>query len=58
MEEDRIVLKFGKENGALLKLNQRFKERIKVSRDRVWLTGPGDDVMWQDHLMDVLKAVA
>jgi len=39
-------------------LNARFKERVKISRDRAWLAGPGDDPKWREHLMDVLKAAA
>jgi len=59
LEDGRIVLKFGKEDGVLAtRLNARFKDRVKVSRDRAWLAGPDDDLKWREHVMDVLKAAS
>jgi transcription-repair coupling factor (superfamily II helicase) len=57
LEDGRVVLKFAKGDGALTaRLNRAFKERIKISRERAWLAGPGEDLKWREHLMDVLKA--
>ena len=59
LEDGRIILKFSKGDGALAaRLTARFKERIKISRERAWLAGPGEDLKWREHLMDVLKAAA
>ena len=32
------------------------KDRVRVARDRAWLTGPDGDLKWREHLMDVVKA--
>ncbi|HEX7593773.1 MAG TPA: TRCF domain-containing protein, partial [Anaerolineae bacterium] len=59
IEDGRIVLKFGNPDGALAaRLSARFKDRVRIARDRAWLNGPGSDINWREHLMDVVKAVA
>jgi transcription-repair coupling factor (superfamily II helicase) len=59
IEDGRIILKFGKEDDALAaRLNARFRDRVKISRDRAWLAGPDDDFQWREYLMDVVKAAA
>jgi transcription-repair coupling factor (superfamily II helicase) len=59
VEGGRIAIKFGREDGALAaRVTARFKDRVKVSRDRAWLAGPDTDLKWQVHLMDVVKAIA
>ncbi|CAG1770983.1 hypothetical protein BAC2_01409, partial [uncultured bacterium] len=41
IEEGRIVVKFGREDSGLAaRVTSRFKDRVKVSRDRAWLPGP------------------
>ncbi len=58
IEEARIVLKFGKPDDAVApRLHARFKDRVKVARDRAWIPGPDGDARWREHLMDVLKAI-
>ena len=54
-EEGRIVIKFGREDAALAsRLQSKFKERVRVSRDRAWLSFEGDP-KWQEHLNEVVK---
>ncbi len=56
IEDGRIVLKFGNPDGALAaRLNARFKDRVRIARDRAWLNGPDSDINWREHLMDMLK---
>ncbi|MDE3089078.1 MAG: transcription-repair coupling factor, partial [Chloroflexota bacterium] len=58
IEDGRIVLKFGAEDGAVAsRLSARFKDRVRVARDRAWLGGPNDDSKWREHLMEVLKVM-
>lgn len=57
MDEGRIALRFGREDRALQdKLNSKFKERVRASRDRAWVQGPDSDFKWQEHLMQVVRA--
>jgi len=59
LEEGRVVVKFGRDDGALgARLHARFKDRVKVARDRAWLPGPDGDLKWREHLMDVVKGMA
>ena len=59
IEDGRIILKFGKPDDAVTsRLHARFKDRVKVARDRVWVPGPDGDTQWREHLMDVVGAVA
>jgi transcription-repair coupling factor (superfamily II helicase) len=56
VEDGRIVIKFGREDAALgSHLNARFRDRVKIARDRAWLMGPGDDTRWREHLIDVVS---
>jgi len=58
MDEGRIGIRFGREDRALQdKLNAKFKERVRASRDRAWVQGPDSDFKWQAHLMDVVNAM-
>jgi transcription-repair coupling factor (superfamily II helicase) len=56
-EEGRIVVKFGREDAALAaRLQSKFKDRVRVARDRAWLSFEGDP-KWQEHLSEVVKAI-
>jgi len=58
VEDGRIVIKFGREDAALgARLQARFKDRVRVARDRAWLAGPDSDLRWREHLSDVVKAM-
>ncbi len=57
LEDERIVIRFGRADDALAaRLTTRFKDRIKVSRERAWLAGPASDAQWQQHVMEVVRA--
>ena len=59
VEEGRIVIRFGREDPALAaKLQTRFKDRLRVSRDRAWLPGPDSDPQWRERLTTTLQAIA
>jgi transcription-repair coupling factor (superfamily II helicase) len=56
-EEGRIVIRLGREDAALaLRLQAKFKDRVRVSRDRAWLAFDGDP-KWRAHLSAVVKAM-
>ncbi|MEW5720734.1 MAG: DEAD/DEAH box helicase, partial [Chloroflexota bacterium] len=58
VEEGRIVIKFGREDSALAtRLQSKFKDRVRVSRDRAWL-GFESDLKWREHLSEVVKVMA
>jgi transcription-repair coupling factor (superfamily II helicase) len=57
VEEGRIVIKLGREDAALAaRLQSRFRDRVRVSRDRAWLSFEGD-LKWREHLSAVVKAI-
>jgi transcription-repair coupling factor (superfamily II helicase) len=57
-EEGRIVVKFGREDAALAsRLQSKFKDRVRVARDRAWLSYDGDP-KWREHLTEVVRAMA
>ncbi len=59
IEDGRIVIKFGREDSALgSRLSARYNGRIRVARDRAWLSGPEGDFKWREHLMEVIKESA
>lgn len=59
MDDRRVLVKFGREDRALQeRLTNKFKDRVRASRDRVWVAGPESDFKWQTRLLDVLKESA
>ncbi len=59
MDEGRIAIRFGREDRELQeRLNSQFKDRVRAARDRAWLPGPDSDFKWQEHLVDVVRAMA
>jgi transcription-repair coupling factor (superfamily II helicase) len=57
-EEGRLVIKFGHEDAARAsRVQAKFKDRVHVARDRVWLTFDGDP-QWREHLGAVLQTLA
>jgi transcription-repair coupling factor (superfamily II helicase) len=58
MDDGRILLRFGREDGALAdRLTAKFKDRVRVARDRAWIPGPESNLRWRQQLLDVLKAM-
>ncbi len=56
VEDGRIAIRFGREDVALAsKLQRKFKDRVRVGRDRAWLTGPEGDLKWREHLGEVVR---
>ncbi|MBM3127980.1 MAG: transcription-repair coupling factor [Chloroflexi bacterium] len=56
-EEGRIVIRLGRADAALTaRLQSRFKDRVRVSRDRAWLAFDGDP-RWREHLRAVVNAM-
>jgi transcription-repair coupling factor (superfamily II helicase) len=56
-EEGRIVIRLGREDAALApRLQAKFKDRVRVSRDRAWLAFDGDP-HWRAHLSAVVKVM-
>ncbi|MCI0476285.1 MAG: hypothetical protein L0Y55_08560, partial [Anaerolineales bacterium] len=56
-EEGRIVLRLGREDAALAaRLQSKFKDRVRVSRDRAWLAFESDP-KWREHLSAVVSAM-
>jgi len=59
VEDGRVVLKFSASDGAVAsRLAVRFKDRVRIARDRAWLSGPDDDSKWREHLLDVVQAAS
>jgi transcription-repair coupling factor (superfamily II helicase) len=57
MEEGRVVLKFGTEDGIGAHLRARFKDRIQVARERAYLSGPDASSHWRERLLETVRAV-
>ena len=58
MEDGRILLRFGRDEVALSnRLQIRFKDRVRVAVDRLWLPGPETDAKWRDKLAEVIQAI-
>jgi transcription-repair coupling factor (superfamily II helicase) len=55
MEDGRIVVKFGLENTSSDRLARKFKDRVRVARDRAYLAGPETDKRWRENLVEVVR---
>ncbi|MBI4671473.1 MAG: transcription-repair coupling factor [Chloroflexi bacterium] len=58
LDDGRIMARFRSEDNARLeRLNKTWGDRVRASRDRMWLAGPESDAHWREHLMQVLAQV-
>jgi transcription-repair coupling factor (superfamily II helicase) len=58
LEDTRLLVRFAKEDDARAQtLQQRFGDRVRAGRDRLWLPGPATDRQWREHLLQVLRAL-
>lgn len=58
MDDGRIMVRFREEDSARMeRLNKRWGQRVRASRDRFWIPGPDLDPRWRDHLMQVLASL-
>ncbi|MBI5303146.1 MAG: transcription-repair coupling factor [Chloroflexi bacterium] len=58
IDDGRILIRFGREDGARAdRLTARFKDRVKVARDRAWLPGPESNLRWRQQLLDVVRVL-
>src|SRR5581483_829436 len=58
MVDGRIMVRFREEDSTRMeRLNKRWSQRVRASRDRFWIPGPDLDRQWRDHLMQVITAV-
>ncbi len=59
LDDGRIMVRFREEDSARMeRLNKKYGQRVRASRDRMWLQGPEVDSNWREHLLDVLNWVA
>ena len=59
LDDGRILVRFREEDNARMeRLNKKFGQRVRASRDRMWLAGPDIDPQWRQHLIQVLGAVS
>lgn len=59
LDDGRIMARFrGEDNARLERLNKKWGDRVRASRDRMWLAGPEADPHWREHLLQVLSQVA
>ena len=56
LDDGRILVRFREEdNGRMERLNKKFGQGVRASRDRMWLPGPEIDAQWREHLLQVLS---
>lgn len=59
LDDGRILVRFRQEDNARMeRLNKKYGQGVRASRDRMWLQGPEMDSNWREHLMDVLNWLA
>ncbi|TAH50502.1 MAG: transcription-repair coupling factor [Chloroflexota bacterium] len=59
LDDGRIMVRFREEDATRMeRLNKKFGQRVRASRDRMWLAGPELDKQWREHLLDVLGWLA
>lgn len=57
LDDGRLMVRFREEDNARMeRLNKDFGNRVRASRDRMWLQGPEADPNWREHLLLVLAA--
>lgn len=59
LDDGRILVRFRDEDNARMeRLNKKFGQRVRASRDRVWLAGPEIDEKWRERVLEVLDWMA
>jgi transcription-repair coupling factor (superfamily II helicase) len=59
LDDGRVLVRFREEDSARMeRLNKKFGQRVRASRDRMWLAGPEIDEHWREHLLEVLSWTA
>lgn len=59
LDDGRLMVRFRDEDSARMeRLNKRWGQRVRASRDRLWVPGPEIDPQWRDHLMQVIRSLA
>lgn len=59
LDDGRLLVRFREEDtGRMERLNKKFGQRIRASRDRMWLPGPEIDEHWREHLLEVMAWTA
>jgi hypothetical protein len=54
-----VLIKFGREDANLVaRLTARFKDRVRMTRDRAWVAGPESNLRWRQNLLDVVRAMS
>jgi len=58
LDDGRIMARFRNEDNARLeRLNKKWGDRVRASRDRMWLAGPDTDPHWREHLLQALSQI-
>lgn len=59
LDDGRLLVRFREEDtGRMERLNKKFGQRVRASRDRMWLPGPEIDENWRGHLLEVMGWLA
>lgn len=59
LDDGRVLVRFREEDNARMEqLNKRYGNRVRASRDRVWLPGPDSDPYWRQRLLGILRELA
>ncbi len=59
LDDARIMVRFrGEDTARMERVNKKYGQRVRASRDRMWLPGPEVDAQWRDHLLAVLNWLA
>lgn len=57
-EDGRVMVRFREEDTPRMEqLNKRYGNRVRASRDRMWLPGPDSDPYWRQRLLGVIRQV-
>lgn len=58
VDDGRIMARFRNEDAARAeRLNKKWGQRVRVSRERMWLPGPDANPQWQEQLMQVVSQI-
>ncbi len=59
LDDGRIMVRFRQEDNARMeRVNKKYGQRVRASRDRMWMQGPDVDEQWREHLLGVLGWLA
>jgi hypothetical protein len=47
----------GEDSARLERLNKKWGQRVRASRDRMWIAGPEIDAQWREHLLRVVSEI-